>query len=275
MRRNLAKQKLEADQCVLGAALQIDSPWLVEMLGLVGFDYVMLDNEHGYVSSNLPAMILAADAAGIVPIVRVPSHDRGFVLPALEAGAGGVQVPMVNTVAQAERLVHEVKYAPLGKRGFSGAARAAQFGGRTSEEHAEISNRETLLWVQLETREGIENAAAIAVTPGVDGVFVGPADLAQSLGMVPPRGNPTDPRLIQIMEETFVALRGKVQLGTSVFSGAQARHWQSLGVRFFLTGTAAALRSTLEQVRANVASGWETEGPASDMNVRSAARLTR
>lgn len=272
-RHNRARQKLAADQPVLGANLQIDSPWLVEMLGLAGFDYVMLDNEHGYVSSNLPSMILAADAADIVPIVRVPSHDRGFLLPALEAGAGGLQVPMVNTVAEAERLVHEVKYAPLGKRGFSGAARAAKFGGRTSEEHAEISNRETLLWVQIETEEGIRNAREIAAVPGVDGIFIGPADLAQSMGLVPPAGNPTDPRLIQIMEETFSALRGTTQLGVSVFSGVQARHWVDCGVRFFLTGTAAALSSTLKQVRANVASGWETEALASTANVRVSAHV--
>ena len=220
-RPNLVRQKLEASQPVLGAALQIDSPWLVEILALAGFDYVLLDGEHGFALRNLPVLVMAAQGAGIEPVVRVPSHDRGFLLQALEAGAAGVQVPMVETAAEAARLVEETKYAPLGRRGFSGATRAARYGSRTSEEVAELGNRDTLLVVQLETVRAVANAAEIAAVPGVDVVFVGPADLAQSMGLVPPEGNPTDPRLLEVLRRTFGACRRHVPVGSSVFSAEQ------------------------------------------------------
>lgn len=262
-RPNLVRQKLAAGQPVLGAALQIDSPWLVEVLALVGFDYVLLDGEHGFALRNLPTLVMAAQGAGIEPIVRVPSHDRGFLLQALEAGARGVQVPMVESAAGAARLVEETKYAPLGRRGFSGATRAACYGSRTSEEVAELGNRDTLLVVQLETARAVANAAEIAAVPGVDVVFVGPADLAQSMGLVPPAGNPTDPALLETMRRTFAACRPHVPVGTSVFSTEQVRSWRAEGVSYFLSGTTSPIRKALEGMRTDFARALGAETAAS------------
>lgn len=138
---------------MIGLNLQIDSPWLVEIIARAGFDFAMLDAEYGIVYRDLPMLIIAADAAGITPIVRVPSHDRSFILLALESGAGGIQVPMVNTPDQAMALVREVKYASLGIRSFSNATRADDFGAILTQKCVELMNPESLLIVQLEMRE--------------------------------------------------------------------------------------------------------------------------
>jgi 2-keto-3-deoxy-L-rhamnonate aldolase RhmA len=120
MRDNHVERILSSGSAAIGSNLQIDHPWLVEMIGHAGYDWVVLDGEHGNAfGPNLPAMIIAAENVGITPIVRVPSHDRGYLLRALESGAGGVMVPMVETAAQARTLVGETKFAPLGNRGFS------------------------------------------------------------------------------------------------------------------------------------------------------------
>jgi 4-hydroxy-2-oxoheptanedioate aldolase len=267
-RPNPVRRKLEAGDAVLGAALQIDSPWLVEILALAGFDYVLLDGEHGFVQRDLALLVLAAQGAGIVPIVRVPSHDRGFLLPALETGAGGVQVPMVESAADAARLVQETKYAPLGRRGFSGATRAARYGRRTSREVAEAGNRDTLLVVQLETARAVQNAPEIAQVPGVDVVFVGPADLAQSMGLVPPPGNPSQPALIETMRRAFGACRGRVALGSSVFSAEQVRLWRAEGVAYFLCGTTSPIRVALEGLRGELLQALAAESPAGATRTR-------
>jgi 2-keto-3-deoxy-L-rhamnonate aldolase RhmA len=237
----------------------------------------MLDGEHGFALRDLPVLVLAAQGAGIVPIVRVPGHERGFLLQALEAGAGGVQVPMVESAAEAARLVQETKYAPLGRRGFSGATRAARYGTRTSREVAEAGNRDTLLVVQLETARAVANAAEIAAVPGVDVVFVGPADLAQSMGLEPPAGNPTDPALLETMRRTFTACRAHVPVGSSVFSAEQVRFWRAEGVAYFLCGTTSPIRTALEGIRTDFAAAFVAgtqNGPA-DATAPTAAPRTK
>ena len=252
LRKNRLKAKIAENRCVIGPNLQIPSPWLVEIIGLTGFDYVMLDGEHGAAFSNLPTLILAADAAGITPIVRVPSHDRGFITQALEAGAGGIMVPMVNTTEQARYLVDETKYAPLGRRGFSNATRAARFGAITEGNLHETVNPEIMLIVQLETKEALGNAVEIARIPGIDMIFIGPADLAQSMGLP---GQSKAPEVIAAMVELIGQIGQFVAIGTSSFSDAQVRFWKDEGVQAFLTSSMHPIRRAFEGVYRELASG--------------------
>jgi 4-hydroxy-2-oxoheptanedioate aldolase len=245
MRTNRVRAKLERGELVLGVNVQIDSPWLVELMGVAGFDFALLDGEHGAAFNNLPALIMAADAGGITPIVRPPSHDRGFLLPPLEAGAGGLQVTMVNTPDEARRLVHETKYAPVGGRGFSNATRAAGYGAAAMETYAADANRETLLIAQIETGAALANIDAIADVEGIDILFFGPGDLSQSLGYF---GH-------QAAEPVRAAIRRAVDIvgerafvSTSAFSRADVEYWIQTGVRCFLTSSMHPIRLTFERL---------------------------
>lgn len=243
MRTNRMRAKLLAGEPVIGINLQIDSPWLVEMIGLAGFDYVMLDMEHGFARMNLPVLILAADAAGITPIVRTPDFSRADVLNALEFGAGGVQVAMVDTPEQAAALVRETKFAPVGERGFSSVTRAADYGRASMAEYAAAANRETMLIVQLETRRALDNAKAIASVPGVDMAFFGPGDLSQSLGLFGQEGSDAVRDAIAAAVERIA---GRVPVSTSAFSAAEVAFWRGRGVHTFLTSSITPIRQALE-----------------------------
>ncbi len=260
------RQRLVTNGCAFGPNLQAPSTWLVEMIGFAGFDFVMLDGEHGAAFSNLPNLILAADAAGVTPIVRVPSHERGFILQALELGAGGVQVPMVNTVEEARKIVWETKYAPLGGRGFSNATRAADYGTIRAEDLGATANPEVLCIVQLETREALNNAADIAQLPGIDLIFIGPADLAQSLGFP---GQSNAPEVIKAMKKLVRELRPYVTVGTSAFSSEEVRFWRNEGVQSFLTTSTHTVRRAFEALHGELTAGLSSTPNASavDTNV--------
>ena len=262
MRLNRVRQRLASGGCAFGPNLQAPSTWLVEMIGLAGFDFVMLDGEHGAAFSNLPNLILAADAAGVIPVVRVSSHERGFILQALELGAGGVQAPMVNTVEEAKKLVWETKYAPLGGRGFSNATRAANYGAIRAEDLGAAVNPEVLCIVQLETREALRHAADIAQLPGVDLVFIGPADLAQSLGFP---GQTDAPEVINVMKKLVHDLRPHVAVGMSAFSAEEVRFWRNEGVQSFLTTSTHTVRRAFEALYSELTAGLSPDAPGTNV----------
>lgn len=259
MRLNRVRAKLENNEPALGPNVQIPAPWLVEIIGVAGFDYVMLDGEHGAAFSNLQVLIIAADAAGITPIVRVPSHDRGYILPALEAGAGGIQVPMVETVEQARRLVAETKYAPIGQRGFSNATRAANYGTASLSTYGPLANHETLLILQIETQAGLDNVAEIAKVAGVDALFFGPGDLSQALGLFGQQAAPqVRAAILQAIEAANQNQTGGPYISTSAFSKEDVAFWHSHGVQMFLTSSIHPIREAFEKLHATMLQAFET-----------------
>lgn len=252
VRPNRLRRLLARGEAALGPNLQIPSTELVEIIGLAGYDYVMLDGEHGAALTRLPELLLAADAAGLTAIVRVPDHSRAMLLPPLELGAGGLQVPFVNTAEQARAIVQETKYPPQGGRGLSGVSRAAHYGFADARTYRRDANRETMLIVQIETAEGMANAAEIAAVPGVDAVFIGPADLAQSLG------HPTDrlaPETIAAIKHIIRAVAPLKPVSISAFDGRDVARWHRLGVRGFLTSSALPLRNAFRDWRAALLTG--------------------
>lgn len=165
----------------------IPSPALVEMCAFAGFDFVVIDNEHGSAGiETTEHMLRAARASNLPALVRCLEHD---IARTLDIGAAGLQIPMVNTAAQAAALVQRVKY-PLpsgaygigGQRGCAFSSRAAGYGAFGGPAHVQRSNDGTVLVVMIETPEAVSNAAAIAAVEGVDAVFIGPNDLAHSMG---------------------------------------------------------------------------------------------
>jgi 4-hydroxy-2-oxoheptanedioate aldolase len=147
MRENALKQKLENGKAVFGVMITFPSAPVVEMLGYLGFDWVLLDNEHGSITvDNVEDLVRAADLTGIAPIVRPVANRPEIIAPFLDRGAWGVQVPHVNTAQEASATVDSVKYYPEGHRGIFSRSRSADYGfsGSTSD-YVKIANRNTLV----------------------------------------------------------------------------------------------------------------------------------
>jgi 4-hydroxy-2-oxoheptanedioate aldolase len=166
------REKLEAGGPAIGLWASIPSALTAEAAALAGPDYVVADQQHGALDpATLMAMLTAIAGAGVPPLVRVARNEPFAIGQALDLGAHGVIVPMVESAEEAARAVSACRYAPGGTRSF-GALRAG-------------AGERPLCLVMIETRAGLENAAAIAATPGLDGIYVGPSDLALSLGLQP------------------------------------------------------------------------------------------
>ena len=189
---NRVLRKLRDKEPVFGPLINFSSPWFVDVVGATGFDFVLLDAEHGPLSlETTEQMIRAAESAGVTPLVRVPANVPHEILRFLDIGAMGVQVPQLNSAADARAAANAVRFPPRGTRGLATLPRAAGYGiGPSAPEYIEIANREIVLLAMVETREGVENIDAIAGTDGVDIVAIGPGDLSASLGFQGDRSAP-------------------------------------------------------------------------------------
>jgi len=158
----------------------LPSPAIVEMCAYAGFDFVIIDNEHGSAGfGTTEHMLRAARASGIVPVVRCFEADLARVL---DMGASAVQIPMVQDAAQARRLVEKLRYPPHGQRGSAFSTRAAGYGAFGGDGHTRRSNTGVALIPMIETPEAVAAAAEIAAVEGVDAVFIGPNDLSHAMG---------------------------------------------------------------------------------------------
>lgn len=166
----------------LGTWLSTGSPVIAELAGLCGFDWVLLDLEHGCASeAALPEQLRALRGSATRGVVRVGAPHPDLIARVLDWGAGGLMVPHVNSGAEAEAIVRAAHYPPRGRRGFSRTVRAHDYGLRAPE-----STPAPLIFAQIETREAVSRAAEIACMDGVDVLFVGPADLQHDLKQSPP-----------------------------------------------------------------------------------------
>lgn len=186
------RERLSAGKPVFGLIMNFESPWFADMLALCGFDFVLLDAEHGpIVPATAEATIRAAEAAGITPLVRVPGNLAHEIQRYLDIGCCGVQVPHVDTAEDARRGVEYLRYPPEGDRGLATITRAANFGATiTPDQYMTLANRENAFFATIETATAVENIDAIATVPGVDGLCIGPGDMSVSMGH---RGNRSAP----------------------------------------------------------------------------------
>ena len=183
MRKNVAKEKLLNGEFAYGVFCDLYLPATVEIVGLLGFDFVVIDAEHGPLGiETCLHMVRAADSVGITPIIRVNMNIRQHILRYLDIGALGVQLPMINTRPDAEAVVQAVKYPPVGLRGLAGV-RAADYGLKMPfPEYVKEANRQTIIITHIENREAMKNVDELVKVDGVDVFFVGPTDLSTSLG---------------------------------------------------------------------------------------------
>ena len=250
MRTNRTKAKLRAGEVVVGSFLSIPAPQTVEILGYLGFDFVIIDAEHGGPDpSMVENMIRAAETSGVTPIVRVPRIEHNTIGWYLDRGAQGVQVPMVHTRQDAELVIRAAKYQPVGLRGL-GAARPAEYfltGPRSA--YFEAANAETLVVCQIESPQAIANLPEMLSVDGVDVFFVAPGDLSHSLGLTDQIDHPRVAEAISGALRTIVG-RGKragfVSFQEGEYLAQGVRYFANLDVNLFVSGA----KRWLESVRA-------------------------
>lgn len=206
------KTKIQNNENVMGAFINFFAPPLVDMAGYAGFDFVIIDDEHGaFSSTELEHMIRAAESVGIDPVIRV-SYNTASIQKALDRGAAGIQVPMVSNGNEARQVVNSVKYPPIGRRGVAYSIRPAQFGVRKGTRYLEQENDNILITVQIETPEAVENFQDILETPGIDIAFVGRVDLSVNMGY---RDNPYHYKVNETIQQLYELSQGyKVAMGT-------------------------------------------------------------
>jgi len=191
-RAGLRKKILSGD-LLFGTTCTSGAPQLIEIIGFSGLDYVMIDTEHSDAAlvAETASLIRAADAAGIPALVRLDALHPESILHVLDYGAIGVVAPHIRTQADAQALVRAVKYHPEGERGTCPQIRAMRYGGFEDwNAYWPIANEETIAIALIEDPEGIENIEAIVSTPGIDVIWIGLADLAQSRGLSAEMGHP-------------------------------------------------------------------------------------
>ena len=242
MHENRMKKKLQAGEPVFGVSVMFPSPQVVEMVGKLGFDWVLIDCEHGSTSpESAELMAMAAEATGITPIARPQMNSSEAILSVMDRGAMGVQVPHVNTAEDAKRAVRAVKFHPLGDRGLAAGTRPANYGfGPSMSEYVIEANRETLVCVQLEEEQAIKNIDEILEVEGVDVFFVGPSDLSQSMGYV---GQQAHPEVQEVMERGVEIIRKAGRFAGVSCPENLVPKYLDLGVQYF-HGTVQTLIQT-------------------------------
>ncbi len=231
MTTNFIKEKMNAGGAVVGPFLKMNDPSLVEQAALAGFEFCIIDMEHGPLNlESAQNLIRAAELHGMSPIVRTTDAQHETILRALDIGAHGVEVPQVNSKASAMSVVDGAKFFPEGSRGVCRYTRAAEYTNIDKVAHFAGSNKNTMVIVHIEGLEGVNNLSEILEVKGLDVIFLGPYDLSQSCG-VP--GEVNHPIVVEKMKEAVkMASERGVKVGTFVESAEGAKFWRDLGVSY-------------------------------------------
>lgn len=247
--------KVRRREPVVGYWVQLDSPSSTERLARLGYDYVALDAQHGLFGySGMLAALTAIDAGGrSVGLVRVEANDATAIGRALDAGAGGVIVPLVNTAEDAAAAVAAAHYPPSGVRSYGPTRSLMRIGPTPAEADASV-----VVLVMIETAEGLANLESIAATPGLDGIYIGPSDLNLAVG----GSGPTDPSVADEFEAALARIRdactaNALAAGLHTTSGENAAKRMSEGFTFLtvasdivhLEAAAAAHLAAVEEQR--------------------------
>ncbi len=229
----------QADRPLAGLWACAGSPLVTEIVAGAGLDWVLIDMEHspnGLASTLAQLQVVAAYPT--TPVVRVPSADAVTIKQVLDLGAQNILVPMVSSEAEAQAAVAAVRYPPRGRRGVGSAlARSARW--NRVDDYLADADTHVSLFVQIETVEAVAHAERIAAVDGVDGVFVGPSDLAASMGLL---GRQTHPDVVAAALEVFDAVRRAGRpVGVNAFDPEAARSYVDAGAAFVLVGADVAL----------------------------------
>ncbi len=251
---NPFKAAIREGRFQLGLWVALASPYVAEAISASGYDWLLIDGEHG--PNDIPllaAQVRAVARSASHPMVRLPCGEAWMIKQILDAGAQTLLIPMVESVEQAKALVRAVRYPPHGMRGVGAAlGRASEF-SRIGD-YLETANEQICLLLQIESRAGLAALDDIAALDGVDGLFIGPSDLAADMGYL---GQPGHPAVTEAITDAFARITkaGKAR-GIMTLDLAQAHHYRSLGADFMAIGTDVTLLvSATEKLRADFLAG--------------------
>jgi 4-hydroxy-2-oxoheptanedioate aldolase len=231
--QNRFKRALKAGTPQIGLWSSLSSNYSVEVIAGAGFDWILLDTEHSPADlENLLTQLQAAAPYPAHPVVRVPWNDMVTMKRVLDIGAQSLLVPYVSTAAEAKSAVSYTRYPPAGVRGVAGTTRATRFG--RVKDYAKRAHEEICVLVQVETEAALDSIEAICGIDGVDGVFIGPADLHASMGHT---GEIANPKVKPLIDQAIRRIRkcGRAP-GILTPSEADARHWLECGALFVAVG---------------------------------------
>jgi 4-hydroxy-2-oxoheptanedioate aldolase len=256
--KNKLKQAWAEGRPTINGWLSIGNPFTAEIMAAQGYDSVSIDVQHGALDySMLLPMFQAMRASGVVPMARVPWLEPGIIMKVLDAGAYGVICPMINTPEQAAEFVSYTRYPPLGQRSF-GPTRASFSAGAN---YAAEANGEILAFAMVETAQAMQNLDAIAATPGLDGIYVGPADLTFSLygGSLAPAFDREEPEMIEALQTISAACK-KTGKRAALHCGTPEYAARAIGWGFDFTTVSGDSRLLAAAAQASVACFRELTG---------------
>lgn len=241
MFENKLKNIFQSGDAAIGSFITCNSPDLIEIMALSGFDFVVIDTEHGPVSvESTQHLIRAAEVQGITPITRVTESSESTILRSLDVGAHGIQVPQVNNKNTALNIVKSTKYFPVGNRGLA-LARSGNYGIVNPLDYFKKANEETMIIVHCENKVCLDNLEEIVKIPEIDVVFLGPFDMSQSLGIP---GQINHPLIEEACNKVVDICKnaGKVA-GIFVLDGSQAKLRAKQGFQYITIGLDTTLFS--------------------------------
>jgi len=243
------KNKMYSGEVCLGTWLFLPSPEVVEIIGLAGLDFVVIDMEHSPITyENTSSMIVAAESKGIAPYVRIPELSASHILRTLDTGAHGINVPHVETASDVKKIIQYSKYHPLGERGMAPSTRAGKYNLKTNEEKLKKENEETLVVLLLESESSLNNVEEMTDIEGVDVIYIGPYDLSQAMGLP---GEVDHPDVLNNMERifSFINKSGKIA-GSFANTPQRAKRLKDLGINYLTCETdGTLLRSAFNELK--------------------------
>ena len=223
---------IESKKALIGPFVRITKPEVVEMLAMAGFDFGVLDLEHGGAANmnDVYPLLLAAENKGLKLMARIPGVNEMYIKWLLDLGIAGLQIPHIKTKEDAMKAVEYAKFKPVGERGLCRFVRAAEFSRISKEEYITKANDRSIIILQIEGTEGAKNIEEIASVPGVDIIFVGPYDLSQSMGLTGQIWHPDVAKEIT----RIITICKKKGIATGVFTDTPegVKHWSELGVKY-------------------------------------------
>lgn len=236
---NLRIKILDSKSVALGCFLGIPSASIVEMLGYAGFDFLILDNEHGTFNiESIENCLRAAKSLNVPALVRISRLDPFYVQSTLDMGADGIQIPQIETSSQALEAVRYCQFPPHGKRGFGSTTRASGYGFHPMAYVKEVADNDILISIQIESREAVENLSSILRIKRIDVIFIGTTDLSISYGY----DTPKSPELFSMIEDlTRDILKSGKAPGIHVSDWGRINYLYKLGFRYFTVSASALM----------------------------------
>ncbi|MBI4232509.1 aldolase [Candidatus Peregrinibacteria bacterium] len=236
------KIRTKSNAPLLGIFLQIPGPDIAEIVGHAGFDFSIIDTEHGMFGvDSAIQLVRACDAVGMASVIRVPFVSHTHITQALDFGVSTVMVPRIETPEDARQAVAAAKFYPDGNRGVCPFTRAASYNALDEPDYYKRSNADTAVLLQIEGHKGIANLDAILEVPNIDGILIGPFDLSHSLGIP---GKVDDIRVIKAFKDIIKqAEKRGIAVGNFAVTLKQAHRYIDMGIRFLAFGADTIIMS--------------------------------